>query len=180
MTSLPAPALIIYVVITGQKFCPLWSVSCHISRIGYTNRWRPRRPFFAQTSHTVTADRTAIRSIPAHAAAAFLVETGANMGDPLGVLEDLVLDDVYMLAPGATAPQRLHRRQQTEVDPSVLHRADPSVTAVEEVQLHVATRSRASSTRPFFGPRSPTDRPRRRNNSSSTQARASPSRSWMA
>ena len=117
--------MITYVVITGQKFCPLSSVSCHISRIGYTNRWRPRRPFFAQTSHTVTADRTAIRSIPAHAAAAVLVETGANMGDPLGVLEDLVLDDVYMLAPSATAPQRL----------SVASGSDGSFTLADDSEL---------------------------------------------
>jgi len=34
------------------------------------------------------------------------VEIGANMGDPLGVLEDLVLDDVYMLRPGQK-PSRL-------------------------------------------------------------------------
>lgn len=46
----------------------------------------------------MTEPRTATRSIPAYPAEAFRVETGANMGDPLGVLEDLVLDDIYALA----------------------------------------------------------------------------------
>ncbi len=41
--------------------------------------------------------RSATRSIPAYPAEAFRVETGANMGDALGLLEDLVLDDIYAL-----------------------------------------------------------------------------------
>ncbi|MGR3758812.1 Hint domain-containing protein [Roseobacteraceae bacterium NS-SX3] len=47
-----------------------------------------------------------LQSVPAYPAAAFRVESGANLGDPLGVLEDLVLDDAYRLAPGAR-PRRL-------------------------------------------------------------------------
>ncbi|EBA15252.1 hypothetical protein RSK20926_16387 [Roseobacter sp. SK209-2-6] len=48
----------------------------------------------------------AIQSIPAYPAEQFLVEMGANMGDSLGVLEDLILDDIYQLLPPAQ-PQRL-------------------------------------------------------------------------
>ncbi|PVZ52044.1 hypothetical protein DD556_04825 [Phaeobacter sp. JL2872] len=47
------------------------------------------------------------------------------MGDPLGVLEDLVLDDVYMLAPGAAAPRRL----------SVASGSDGSFTLAEDSEL---------------------------------------------
>lgn len=54
----------------------------------------------------MTEARTATRSIPAYPAEAFRVETGANAGDALGVLEDLVLDDVYALA-GKTPARRL-------------------------------------------------------------------------
>jgi hypothetical protein len=52
---------------------------------------------------TLTASLT---SVQAHRAEHFRVEYGANMGDPLGVLEDLVLDDIYMLD-AASAPPRL-------------------------------------------------------------------------
>ncbi|KIC10072.1 hypothetical protein RA19_13045 [Leisingera sp. ANG-M1] len=52
---------------------------------------------------TLTASHA---SVQAYRAEQFCVEYGANMGDPLGVLEDLVLDDIYMLAL-AEAPQRL-------------------------------------------------------------------------
>lgn len=45
-------------------------------------------------------------SLPAYPAAVFRAEYGACMGDPLGLLEDLVLDDIYVLAPSAQ-PQRL-------------------------------------------------------------------------
>jgi hypothetical protein len=48
----------------------------------------------------VTQARFATRSIPAFPAEAFRVDVGANMGDPLGVLEDLVLDDIYSLGMG--------------------------------------------------------------------------------
>ena len=47
-----------------------------------------------------------IHALPAYPAEAFRVETGANMGDSLGVLDDLVLDDTYLLHPGAE-PARL-------------------------------------------------------------------------
>lgn len=52
-----------------------------------------------------TSDR-AIQSIPAYPAEQFRVEIGANMGDALGVLDDLVLDDIYVLSPPAQ-PSRL-------------------------------------------------------------------------
>lgn len=54
----------------------------------------------------MTASDHAIQSIPAYPADQFRVEIGANMGDPLGVLDDLVLDDLYLLSPPAQ-PQRL-------------------------------------------------------------------------
>lgn len=54
----------------------------------------------------MTASDRAIQSIPAYPAEQFRVEIGANMGDPLGVLDDLVLDDIYLLAPPAR-PGRL-------------------------------------------------------------------------
>ena len=47
-----------------------------------------------------------IQSIPAYPARAFRVELGANMGDSLGVLDDLMLDDIYELAAGSE-PLRL-------------------------------------------------------------------------
>lgn len=49
---------------------------------------------------------TSHASLPAYPADQFRVEYGANMGDPLSLIEDLVLDDVYMLDAGAV-PQRL-------------------------------------------------------------------------
>ncbi|MBT8155822.1 Hint domain-containing protein [Epibacterium ulvae] len=47
-----------------------------------------------------------ILAIPAYRAAQFRVDAGANMGDNLGVFDDLVLDDVYELR-NANAPRRL-------------------------------------------------------------------------
>ncbi|MEP4038172.1 Hint domain-containing protein [Pseudophaeobacter sp.] len=49
-----------------------------------------------------TPDR-AIQSIPAYPADQFQVEIGANMGDSLGVLDELMLDDIYQLCPTAYA-----------------------------------------------------------------------------
>ncbi|MEL6452735.1 MAG: Hint domain-containing protein [Pseudomonadota bacterium] len=46
------------------------------------------------------------QSLPVLPAAAFVVSHGANLGDPLSVADELMLDDVYMLAPGAE-PERL-------------------------------------------------------------------------
>lgn len=48
----------------------------------------------------------ALQSIPAYSAEHFRVEIGANMGDALGILDDLMLDDVYQLSPGVQ-PRRL-------------------------------------------------------------------------
>lgn len=48
----------------------------------------------------------AIQSIPAYPAEQFLVEIGANMGDPIGLFQDMMLDDIYQLSPPAH-PQRL-------------------------------------------------------------------------
>ncbi|UWQ31461.1 Hint domain-containing protein [Leisingera sp. M527] len=47
-----------------------------------------------------------LSSVQAYPAERFRVEYGANMGDPLGVLEDLVLDDIYLLN-NPVPPQRL-------------------------------------------------------------------------
>ncbi|MEP2718735.1 Hint domain-containing protein [Pseudophaeobacter sp.] len=54
----------------------------------------------------MTAVDHAIQSIPAYPAEQFRVEIGANMGDPLGVLDELMLDDIYQLSP-PDIPQRL-------------------------------------------------------------------------
>lgn len=48
----------------------------------------------------------AVQSIPAYPAEQFQVEIGANMGDSLSVLDELMLDDIYQLTPG-TKPRRL-------------------------------------------------------------------------
>ncbi|KIC39758.1 Hint domain-containing protein [Leisingera sp. ANG-M7] len=52
---------------------------------------------------TVTASLSSVQAYPAER---FCVEYGANSGDPLGVLEDLVLDDIYLLN-SPSPPQRL-------------------------------------------------------------------------
>lgn len=49
---------------------------------------------------TTTID-TPIQAIPVYPASAFRVSTGANLGDPVADMEELVLDDVYTLAPEA-------------------------------------------------------------------------------
>ena len=54
----------------------------------------------------VTSSHQAIQSIPVYPAEQFRVEIGANMGDALGVLDDLMLDDIYQLDPRAR-PRRL-------------------------------------------------------------------------
>lgn len=51
-------------------------------------------------------DTASTLSIPAYRAAQFCVESGANAGDALGVIDDLVLDDVYELSSKAP-PRRL-------------------------------------------------------------------------
>lgn len=48
----------------------------------------------------------AVQSIPAYPAEQFQVEIGANMGDSLSVLDELMLDDIYQLTAG-TKPRRL-------------------------------------------------------------------------
>lgn len=45
----------------------------------------------------------AIQSIPAYSAEHFRVEIGANMGDALGVLDELILDDIYQLNAGVSS-----------------------------------------------------------------------------
>ena len=66
----------------------------------------------------MTVARTATRSIPAYPADAFRVDVGANMGDPLGVFEDLVLDDVYVLSAKKPA-RRLSISSQSDGELSV-------------------------------------------------------------
>lgn len=58
----------------------------------------------------------AIQSIPAFDARYFRVEIGANMGDELGVLEDLMLDDIYTLS-GQNHPARLALAIETQNAP---------------------------------------------------------------
>ncbi len=52
---------------------------------------------------TLTASLSSVQAYPAER---FRAEYGANAGDPMGVLEDLVLDDIYLLNSPAP-PQRL-------------------------------------------------------------------------
>lgn len=79
---------------------------------------------------TLTASLT---SVQAHRAEHFRVEYGANMGDPLGVLEDLVLDDIYMLD-AASAPQRLGIAAHHDGSLSV---ADNSALGTPGAALHL-------------------------------------------
>ncbi len=55
---------------------------------------------------SVPHNAQAIQSILAYDARYFRVEIGANMGDELGILEDLMLDDIYTLS-GQSKPARL-------------------------------------------------------------------------
>ena len=54
---------------------------------------------------TTTTD-SPVQAIPVHPAPAFRVAVGANLGDPVADMEELVLDDIYVLEPDA-ARQRL-------------------------------------------------------------------------
>lgn len=49
------------------------------------------------------SDNGSIQSYPVHAAEMFRVTAGANLGDGVGLMDELVLDDIYELAPGAHA-----------------------------------------------------------------------------
>ncbi len=64
------------------------------------------KPMISLGGSLVIATDRAIQSIPAYPAEQFQVEIGANMGDTLGVLDELMLDDIYQLSPPAQ-PQRL-------------------------------------------------------------------------
>lgn len=60
------------------------------------------QPDFPRTEGAVDVPHSApAQSIPVLRADDLRVTTGANLGDGLGVLDELVLDDVYTLAPGA-------------------------------------------------------------------------------
>jgi len=54
----------------------------------------------------LSTKQQAMQTIPAYPAEQFCVEIGANMGDSLGVYDELILDDLYQLAPPAH-PRRL-------------------------------------------------------------------------
>jgi len=54
----------------------------------------------------VHAEHGHIQSVLAYPASNFSVQTGANVGDTLGVCDDMMLDDTYQLDKGTT-PQRL-------------------------------------------------------------------------
>lgn len=61
-------------------------------------------PLLSRLTHCSMSETSAsILTITAFRADQFRVESGANMGDNLGVLDDLVLDDVYELHSTATA-----------------------------------------------------------------------------
>ncbi|PRZ48470.1 Hint domain-containing protein [Tritonibacter scottomollicae] len=47
-------------------------------------------------------DAISIQSLPAYQAEQFCVDIGANAGDPISVLDELVMDDIYELGAGAT------------------------------------------------------------------------------
>ncbi len=72
----------------------------------------------------MTSDATTIQSIPAYPAEQFRVEFGVNLGEPLGVIEDLVMDDVYALTQ-ACAPRRL----------ALAARADGSFAVARDTEL---------------------------------------------
>ena len=79
-----------------------------------------------------TPDR-AIQSVPAYPADQFQVEIGANMGDSLSVLDELMLDDIYQLSPTA-APRRL--ALASSVDGSFFVAQDTELGTVG-AQLHL-------------------------------------------
>ncbi|NIZ13707.1 Hint domain-containing protein [Phaeobacter sp. HF9A] len=54
----------------------------------------------------MTRTACAVQSVPAYQATQICVEFGVNAGDPFGVFDDLVMDDIYELSQ-ARAPQRL-------------------------------------------------------------------------
>jgi len=54
----------------------------------------------------VSRDAISIQTLPAYPAEQFRVEFGANAGDPVGILDELVMDDVYELS-NSTPPRRL-------------------------------------------------------------------------
>ncbi|TDK43026.1 Hint domain-containing protein [Antarcticimicrobium luteum] len=49
----------------------------------------------------ISTSDSPVQVIPVHPAPDFRVSVGANLGDPVAEFEDLVLDDIYMLEPGA-------------------------------------------------------------------------------
>ena len=54
----------------------------------------------------VTRETASIQSVPAYPAERFCVEFGVNSGEPLGVMDELVMDDIYELTQDC-APRRL-------------------------------------------------------------------------
>lgn len=66
-----------------------------------------------QAEITVTTATGPIQNIPVYPAEAFCVSDGANLGDGISHIDDMVPDDVYTLEPGATR-QRLALRTSGE------------------------------------------------------------------
>jgi hypothetical protein len=81
----------------------------------------------------VSIEDRAIQSIPAYRSEQFRVEIGANMGDALGVLDDMVLDDIYQLTAEACA-QRLSLISDTG---GALHIAPDTELGHPAAQLHL-------------------------------------------
>ncbi|PCJ05602.1 MAG: hypothetical protein COB16_15355 [Rhodobacteraceae bacterium] len=74
-----------------------------------------------------------IQSVLVYPAARFCVQIGANSGDALGVLDDLMLDDTYQLDQRAT-PQRLALLAQSAGE---LHVAEDTELGTPDARLHV-------------------------------------------
>lgn len=81
----------------------------------------------------MNASRRAIQSIPAYPAEEFRVEIGANLGDPLGVLDDLMLDDIYQLTPHA----RPHRLGLASTQSGEFFVADDTELGTPGARLHL-------------------------------------------
>lgn len=85
---------------------------------------------------TPAAKHTPAQSIPVYRAASFAVSHGANLGDPLANADELMLDDVYMLTPGAH-PERLSLHATEEAHLTVAHDS-PCGTAGAAIHLDCA------------------------------------------
>jgi len=68
-----------------------------------------------QLDKIVTDTSTPVQNVPVYHADAFRVSFGANLGDAISHMDELMADDIYTLSPGATR-QRLALRTTTKGD----------------------------------------------------------------